>query len=52
MKGHEAVVYDMDKTLGGKIVSAIPYSRVPKEVVEAEVERAAKVLPHVHLQQT
>ncbi|MDC0335500.1 FAD-dependent oxidoreductase [Pseudodesulfovibrio sp.] len=51
MKGHEAVVFDMAKTLGGKIASAIPYSRVPKEVVEAEVERAAKVLPHVHLQQ-
>ena len=51
MKGHEAVVFDMAETLGGKIASAIPNSRVPKEVVEAEVERAAKVLPHVHLQQ-
>jgi NADPH-dependent glutamate synthase beta subunit-like oxidoreductase/NAD-dependent dihydropyrimidine dehydrogenase PreA subunit len=51
MKGHEAVVYDMAKTLGGKITSAIPYSRVPKDVVEKEVERAAKVIPHVHLQQ-
>lgn len=51
MKGHEAVVFDMAKTLGGKITSSIPNSRVPKEVVEAEVERAAKVLPHVHLQQ-
>jgi NADPH-dependent glutamate synthase beta subunit-like oxidoreductase/NAD-dependent dihydropyrimidine dehydrogenase PreA subunit len=51
MKGHEAVVYDMAKTLGGKIASAIPYSRVPKEVVEKEIERAAKVIPHVHLQQ-
>lgn len=51
MKGHEAVVYDMAETLGGKITSSIPNSRVPKEVVEAEVERAAKVLPHIHLQQ-
>ncbi|MEZ7195976.1 FAD-dependent oxidoreductase [Pseudodesulfovibrio karagichevae] len=51
MKGHEAVVFDMAKTLGGKIASAIPYSRVPKEIVEKEVERAAKVIPHVHLQQ-
>ncbi|EGB13981.1 FAD-dependent pyridine nucleotide-disulfide oxidoreductase [Pseudodesulfovibrio mercurii] len=51
MKGHEAVVYDMAETLGGKIASAIPNSRVPKEVVEAEVARAAEVLPHVHLQQ-
>ncbi len=51
MMGHEAVVYDMAETLGGKITSSIPNSRVPQEVVEAEVERAAKVLPHVHLQQ-
>lgn len=51
MKGHEAVVFDMAETLGGKITSSIPSSRVPKEVVEAEVERAAEVLPHVHLQQ-
>ena len=51
MKGHEAVVFDMAKTLGGKIASSIPYSRVPREIVEAEIKRAAKVLPHVHLQQ-
>ncbi|MFH1914201.1 MAG: FAD-dependent oxidoreductase [Pseudomonadota bacterium] len=51
MKGHEAVVYDMAETLGGKIASAIPDSRVPKEVVEAEIKRAAEVLPHVHLRQ-
>jgi len=51
MMGHEAVVYDMAETLGGKITSSIPYARVPKEVVEAEVDRAAKVIPHVHLQQ-
>lgn len=51
MKGHEAVVFDMAESLGGKITSSIPNSRVPKEVVQAEVDRAAKVLPHVHLQQ-
>ncbi|THB69999.1 MAG: 4Fe-4S dicluster domain-containing protein [Desulfovibrio sp.] len=49
--GHEAVVYDMAETLGGKIASAIPESRIPKEVVEAEVKRAQDVLPHVHLKQ-
>ncbi|SDL50683.1 NADPH-dependent glutamate synthase beta chain [Maridesulfovibrio ferrireducens] len=49
MKGHEAVVYDMAKTLGGKIASAIPSSRIPKEVLEAELKRAAEVIPHVHL---
>jgi len=50
-KGHEAVVFDMEKTLGGKIVSAIPGSRIPEEIVGPELERVRKVLPHVHLQQ-
>ena len=50
-QGHEAVVYDMFPTLGGKIASAIPNSRIPKDVISAELERVAKVLPHVHLQQ-
>ncbi len=49
--GHEAVVFDMEATLGGKIASAIPDSRIPKEVVGAELERVRKVIPHVHLQQ-
>ena len=51
LAGHEAVIYDMEKTLGGKISSAIPSSRIPQEVVDAELERIRKVLPHVHLQQ-
>jgi len=50
-KGLEAVVYDMSETLGGKIASAIPESRIPKEVVEAELSRMREVIPHVHLQQ-
>ncbi|CCO23486.1 FAD-dependent oxidoreductase [Maridesulfovibrio hydrothermalis] len=49
-KGHEAVVYDMAEKLGGKISSAIPASRIPKEVVDAELARVAQVVPHVHLQ--
>lgn len=51
LKGHDAVIYDMHKMLGGKIAGAIPDSRIPKEVVEAELERIREVLPHVHLQQ-
>ena len=50
-KGHEAVIYDMAETLGGKIASAIPHSRIPKEVVSAELDRIRKVIPHVHLKQ-
>ena len=51
LKGHEAVIFDYGKTLGGKIVSSIPSSRIPKEVVGAELARLHDVLPHIHLQQ-
>ncbi|GAB6909374.1 Glutamate synthase (NADPH) GltB3 subunit [Desulfosarcina cetonica] len=51
-KGHEAVVFDTAKSLGGKIASVIPNSRIPKDVVQKELDRAAEVIPHVHLQQT
>jgi NADPH-dependent glutamate synthase beta subunit-like oxidoreductase/glutamate synthase domain-containing protein 3/NAD-dependent dihydropyrimidine dehydrogenase PreA subunit len=48
-QGHEAVVFDMEKALGGKIQSVIPKSRIPKDVVSGELKRVRKVLPHVHL---
>jgi NADPH-dependent glutamate synthase beta subunit-like oxidoreductase/Pyruvate/2-oxoacid:ferredoxin oxidoreductase delta subunit len=51
-KGHEAVVYDMSEALGGKIASVIPDSRIPKDVVSAELDRIRQVIPHVHLQQS
>jgi len=51
-KGHQAVVYDMAKKLGGKIASVIPESRIPRKVVSAEIERIGRVIPHVHLQQS
>jgi NADPH-dependent glutamate synthase beta subunit-like oxidoreductase/glutamate synthase domain-containing protein 3/NAD-dependent dihydropyrimidine dehydrogenase PreA subunit len=50
-QGHGAVVYDRSKSLGGKIVSAIPGSRIPQEVIVGEMERIKKIIPHVHLQQ-
>ncbi|MBU2522375.1 MAG: FAD-dependent oxidoreductase [Proteobacteria bacterium] len=49
--GHEATVYDMSKTLGGKISSVIPDNRIPEEVITKELERIKKVIPHIHLQQ-
>lgn len=49
MQGHDAVVYDTDEILGGKLTSAIPNTRIPKEVLDAELERVRQVLPHVHL---
>ncbi len=50
-QGHEAVVYDMSRELGGKISSVIPDSRIPREVLSAELERIREAIPHVHLQQ-
>jgi len=49
LAGHEAVIYDLSEKLGGKITAAIPESRIPKEVLEAEIERAQKILPHIQL---
>jgi NADPH-dependent glutamate synthase beta subunit-like oxidoreductase/glutamate synthase domain-containing protein 3/Pyruvate/2-oxoacid:ferredoxin oxidoreductase delta subunit len=49
--GHEAVIYDRSEKLGGKISSAIPNTRLPADVISAELERIRKVIPHVHLQQ-
>jgi NADPH-dependent glutamate synthase beta subunit-like oxidoreductase/glutamate synthase domain-containing protein 3/NAD-dependent dihydropyrimidine dehydrogenase PreA subunit len=51
LKGHEAVIYDTIGTLGGKIATSIPSSRIPDEVFQKEIGRAAKVISHVHLQQ-
>ncbi len=51
LQGLEAVVYDDATVLGGKIAAVIPNSRMPKDVVEKELERVQAVIPHVHLQQ-
>ncbi len=48
MKGHEAVVFEGRKKLGGKITDTIPQSRIPDEVVDHEINRFAKNVRHVH----
>jgi len=50
-RGHEAVVYDVEGGLGGKISALIPKTRIPDDVVSAELGRIREALPHVHLQQ-
>ena len=50
-KGHQTVIYEMAKDIGGKISRVIPESRLPQEVMIKELERVKTVLPHVHLQQ-
>ncbi len=50
-KGHQTLIYEMAKDIGGKISRVIPESRLPKEVMTTELKRVKEVLPHVHLQQ-
>ncbi len=50
-KGYEAVIYDMQGELGGKLSALIPKTRIPDEVVEAELDRVKKTIPHVNLMQ-
>ncbi|MFW5730119.1 MAG: FAD-dependent oxidoreductase [Desulfonatronovibrionaceae bacterium] len=49
LMGHEAVIYDAEEVLGGKMSTAIPSHRLPEKVLEAELARVRRVLPHVHL---
>jgi NADPH-dependent glutamate synthase beta subunit-like oxidoreductase/glutamate synthase domain-containing protein 3/Pyruvate/2-oxoacid:ferredoxin oxidoreductase delta subunit len=51
LKGQAVTVFDTAGAIGGKIASVIPQSRIPEDVVTAELERIRKVIPHVHLQQ-
>jgi NADPH-dependent glutamate synthase beta subunit-like oxidoreductase/glutamate synthase domain-containing protein 3/ferredoxin len=39
LKGHEPVIFDRADDLGGKIRSVIPFSRIPKDVFEHELNR-------------
>ncbi len=49
LSGHEAVIFETAKTLGGKLSQAIPGSRIPQDVLTGELERMHKLLPHEHL---
>lgn len=51
LAGHEAVIYDLEEKLGGKISQAIPATRIPADVLEAEIKRAQDILPHIQLKQ-
>ncbi len=51
LAGHESVVYDLEKVLGGKMSTAIPEQRIPASVLDLELERVRRVIPHVHMGQ-
>lgn len=48
--GHEATVFDKESELGGKITTQIPAGRIPEDVLEAELARVRRVLPHVQVE--
>jgi len=48
--GHETVILENRKKLGGKITENIPKNRIPDEVVGHEIKRLAKNIRHIHLE--
>jgi NADPH-dependent glutamate synthase beta subunit-like oxidoreductase/glutamate synthase domain-containing protein 3/Pyruvate/2-oxoacid:ferredoxin oxidoreductase delta subunit len=49
MKGHEPVIHDVRKRLGGKITATIPRRRIPDDVVDHELKRLEGEISHKHL---
>jgi NADPH-dependent glutamate synthase beta subunit-like oxidoreductase/NAD-dependent dihydropyrimidine dehydrogenase PreA subunit len=49
--GHQVTIYEVAKSLGGKITRVIPESRIPKKVISKEVKRVKEVIPQISLQQ-
>jgi NADPH-dependent glutamate synthase beta subunit-like oxidoreductase/glutamate synthase domain-containing protein 3/NAD-dependent dihydropyrimidine dehydrogenase PreA subunit len=48
--GHRPVVLDTTERLGGKMTAAIPESRIPPEVLDAELERLRQAIDHQRLE--
>ncbi|PIV01438.1 MAG: pyridine nucleotide-disulfide oxidoreductase [Syntrophobacterales bacterium CG03_land_8_20_14_0_80_58_14] len=46
MQGHEPVIHDVRKRLGGKITATIPRDRIPDEVLDHELKRLEGEIPH------
>jgi NADPH-dependent glutamate synthase beta subunit-like oxidoreductase/glutamate synthase domain-containing protein 3/NAD-dependent dihydropyrimidine dehydrogenase PreA subunit len=51
LKGHSVTLFETGKTIGGKISSAIPGSRIPGETLDAELARVKKLIPDIRLDQ-
>ncbi len=52
LKGHTAVLFETGDSIGGKISSVIPGSRIPKQTFDAELARVKKLIPDIKLNQT
>ena len=51
LKGYSATLLDTGDTIGGKISSLIPDSRIPKKTLEAELDRVKQVISDIKLNQ-
>lgn len=51
LSGHSTTLFDTGDSIGGKIASVIPESRIPKETLEAELLRARELIKNVKLNQ-
>ena len=52
LKGHTVTLFDTGNTIGGKIASLIPGSRIPRKTLEAELNRVKELIPDIQLNQT
>jgi len=51
LRGHTPTIFDISDTIGGKISSVIPESRIPKETLDAEIKRVKSLIPNIKLKQ-
>lgn len=51
LKGHTPTIFDTGKTIGGKITSVIPGSRIPEETLNAELTRVKTFIKDIRLEQ-
>ncbi len=49
LAGHEPVIFEGKKQLGGKIAETIPKSRIPEDIFEQEIARLTNNIGHIRL---
>ena len=50
LKGHEVALIDESDTIGGKIASVIPDSRIPRQTLENELDRVKQLISDIRLE--
>ncbi|MCP3943055.1 MAG: FAD-dependent oxidoreductase [Desulfobacteraceae bacterium] len=51
LKGHTATLFETSNTIGGKISSAIPDSRIPGQTLDTELRRVKDLIADIRLEQ-